>query len=147
MLTRHAGGGRPDGVLESLDIPGVTRVGPLGLTVEARILRRSGLPRDLRKMGPNMAYFDREQIVSPVLVRLRSPGDRFQPMGMPGSRKLKDVFIDDKIPKGTRDRIPLLADAEGVFWIIGHRIAERVKVTSETRDVLWVSVLDDARVG
>lgn len=146
-LTRHVDRMPAGVVLEALDIPGITRVAPLGLTVEARIFGRSGLPHDLRKMGRWMAYFDRRQIVSPVVVRVRSPGDTFQPMGMPGSRKLKEVFIDDKVPRATRDQIPLLADAEGIFWIIGHRIAERVKVSPRTEEVLWVKVLDDAVIG
>jgi len=146
LLTRQADPMPTGAVLEALEIPGVTRVAPLGLTVEARVFGRSGLPDDLRKTRSSMAYFDHEQIVSPVVVRVRSPGDTFQPMGMPGSRKLKRVFIDDKIPRATRDQIPLLADARGVFWIVGHRISERVKVNPDTREVLWVKVLEDAAV-
>jgi hypothetical protein len=44
---------------------------------------------------------------------------------MTGSRKLQNFFVDEKVPRHTRDRIPVVVDADGrVLWVVGHRLAE-----------------------
>ena len=56
-------------------------------------------------------------------VRTRRPGDRFQPSGMTGTKKLQDFFTDAKIPREQRDSIPLLVCERGIAWVVGHRVA------------------------
>ena len=56
-------------------------------------------------------------------VRARRPGDRFQPLGMTGTKKLQDFFTDAKVPRWQRDSIPLLVCDRGIAWVVGHRIA------------------------
>ena len=58
-----------------------------------------------------------------VTVRTRRPGDRFQPSGMTGTKKLQDFFTDAKIPREQRDHIPLLVCERGIAWVVGHRVA------------------------
>ena len=77
-----------------------------------------------------MAYLDSEAIRSPVLVRTRKPGDRFQPAGMAGRKKLQDLFVDSKVPRHWRDRIPLLECDGEIAWVVGHRIAEWARAPS-----------------
>jgi tRNA(Ile)-lysidine synthase len=86
----------------------------------------------------NWAYLDLERITPPLTVRSAVRGDRFTPLGSPGSQKLKKFFIDQKIPRQDRLRIPVLADSRGIVWLIGQRIDDRVKVTSETSQILGV---------
>ncbi len=81
--------------------------------------------------GAQVAYLDSEAIRSPVLVRTRKPGDRFQPAGMTGRRKLQDFFVDSKVPRHWRDRIPLLECAGEIAWVVGHRIAEWARAPSQ----------------
>ncbi len=69
-----------------------------------------------------------------VSVRGRSPGDRFQPFGMSGTKKLQDFFTDAKVPRGQRDSIPLLVCDRGIAWVVGHRVAD------------WAKAGDDATV-
>ena len=57
-------------------------------------------------------------------------------MGMGGVKKLKEYFIDRKIPQTLRRKIPLLVDIQSVIWIAGEGISERVKVALETKIVL-----------
>ena len=71
-------------------------------------------------------------------LRNRRPGDRFHPLGAPGSRKLKDYLIDAKIPQSDRDRIPLLVDELGIICVLGYIISERVRVKPETREFYHV---------
>jgi tRNA(Ile)-lysidine synthase len=82
------------------------------------------------------AYLDFDRVVFPIVFRRRQPGDRFQPFGMTGEKKLKAFFIDEKIPRAERDRIVLLCDQERILWVCGHRVDQRVAVTPETRQIL-----------
>lgn len=69
-------------------------------------------------------------------VRNRRNGDMITPSGMKGSKKLKDYFIDEKIPREERTLIPLAAVENEVIWIIGKRYSQRFKVTNKTKEVL-----------
>jgi tRNA(Ile)-lysidine synthase len=69
------------------------------------------------------------------------PGDRFQPLGVKGEQKLKEFFIDHKIPRFERPGVPLLVSGETIIWVVGHRISELVKVAEETERVLRVEVV------
>ena len=69
------------------------------------------------------ARLDREALTGPLLVRTRRPGDRFQPLGMRGEKKLQDFFTDSKVPRSWRDRVPLLVSGRGIAWVVGYRVA------------------------
>ncbi|WBW49497.1 tRNA lysidine(34) synthetase TilS [Peptoniphilus equinus] len=58
-----------------------------------------------------------------LVVRNRRPKDRFHPKGMVGTKKLKEYFIDEKIPRRMRDRVPLLCDESGIIWVVPYRKA------------------------
>ena len=68
-------------------------------------------------------------------------GDKMDPLGMGGRhKKVSDIFTDAKVPRSERARVPIVADAQGIVWIAGHTLAERVKVTDKTARVLYLSV-------
>jgi len=81
-------------------------------------------------------YMDYNAIRFPVEIRNIKTGDRMQPLGMEGKRKIKDIFIDAKIPKKRRCRIPLLVDRDSVLWIIGMKMNNAVKLTKMTEKVV-----------
>jgi tRNA(Ile)-lysidine synthase len=91
--------------------------------------------------SPNVALLDYESLQFPLRVRNFRPGDRFQPMGAGGTQKVKEFFIDHKIPKFERPKIPLLLSGEVIAWVAGYRIDERVKITPNTRKVLRVEII------
>lgn len=68
-------------------------------------------------------------------------GDRIIPFGMDGSKKLKDVFINMKIPKEIRDHIPLVEINNEIAWIVGVKISEKFKITKDTKKLLKISVI------
>ncbi len=70
------------------------------------------------------ALLNRDALGATATLRTRRPGDRFQPSGMTGHKKLQDFLTDAKIPRQHRDRIPLLICANGIAWIAGHRTAQ-----------------------
>jgi tRNA(Ile)-lysidine synthase len=83
------------------------------------------------------ATFDADQIKFPLLIRTRRDGDRIEPIGLNGSKKVKDMFIDLKIPPEWRKRVPLVEDANGqLLWIAGIRRSRHALVTLETRRLL-----------
>ena len=70
------------------------------------------------------------------------PGDRLGPLGMGGRhKKVSDIFTDAKVPRHDRNRVPIVADAQGLVWVAGHTLAERVKVTEKTVRILYLSVI------
>ncbi len=75
------------------------------------------------------AYFAPDSLSGGLWVRSREEGDRFQPLGMRGSKKLHDFFIDAKVPRDWRDRVPLLVGRQGIAWVVGHRTADWARVT------------------
>ena len=85
-------------------------------------------------------WFDYDKIKSSLKIRHREPGDFFTVTETGGRKKLKDYFIDCKIPREERERIPLLADGSHILWILGYRISQYYKVTSQTKTVLKVHV-------
>ncbi len=82
------------------------------------------------------AYFDLNKTGDKLVVRVRQPGDRFQPLGISQPKKLGEFMIDAKIPHAWRQRIPIVSSPEQILWVVGWRIDERVKVTEGTRQVL-----------
>ena len=85
-------------------------------------------------------YFDYNKIEDNIIIRNRKDGDKIKPLGMSGSKKLKDIFIDMKIPREHRDTIPIIQFGDDIGWIVGLKISEKFKITSETGKVLKIIV-------
>ncbi|MCA0972699.1 tRNA lysidine(34) synthetase TilS [Halobacillus litoralis] len=63
---------------------------------------------------------DAHHVKLPLVVRTRRNGDRIRLRGMKGSKKVKDIFIDQKIPAAKRDTWPLVTDSQGkILWLVG----------------------------
>ncbi|QOX65375.1 tRNA lysidine(34) synthetase TilS [Anoxybacterium hadale] len=73
--------------------------------------------------------------VTPIL-RTRKPGDYIVPFGMRGRKKLQDFFVDAKIDKLDRDRIPIVSIGAEVIWIVGSRTSENFKVEDATEQII-----------
>jgi tRNA(Ile)-lysidine synthase len=88
----------------------------------------------------NQELLDADAVRGPLFARPPRPGDRFDPLGMTGTKKLSDFLIDAKVPPGQRSRLVVLCDRDGPVWLVGYRIAHRVRVTPNTRNVLRIQV-------
>jgi tRNA(Ile)-lysidine synthase len=87
------------------------------------------------------ALFDAD-CLDKLVVRRRRPGDRMRPRGGRGSRKLSDLLVDAKIPRGTRESLPLLATAGGlILFVPGLRPSDEARPDEETRRWLEVCVV------
>jgi len=92
-----------------------------------------------------VACLDAEKVLMPLTIRNVKPGDRFQPLGMQGEKKIKDFFIDEKVPLTERKRIPLVLCKEAVVWVGGMRIDHRLRVTQNTRKMLTITLKSEDR--
>jgi tRNA(Ile)-lysidine synthase len=86
------------------------------------------------------ALLDYDRLRFPLKVRNFRAGDRFHPLGAGGTQKVKEFFIDHKVPRFERERVPLVVSADGIVWIVGHRIDERFRITPCTKRVLKIRV-------
>jgi tRNA(Ile)-lysidine synthase len=113
----------------ALAVPGLTAIPWAGGEIDARI--------DPSPDTPSAEAIDLEQVSLPLVVRTAAAGDRFDPLGMDGrSMALADFFRGRKLRREHRTHVPLVCDQTGIIWVVGHRIADRVKVTKKTRRTL-----------
>jgi tRNA(Ile)-lysidine synthase len=128
-----------------LNIPGITRLTD-GTELRAEILDlKEGFLEDYkRSKTTEEEVFDLEKLELPLVVRTRRAGDRFWPLGAGGEKKLKDFFIDEKIPRPRRDDWPLVCDGRHPIWVVGLRVDERQKITPSTRRAVRLSILRKA---
>jgi len=85
-------------------------------------------------------YFDYDTIKDDMFIRNRENGDYFIPFGMNGKKKLKDYFIDEKVPKEERDNIPLVCFDGNIAWVVGYRTSDIYKITEKTKNILKIRV-------
>lgn len=84
---------------------------------------------------PRVEYVDAERFAGAPRLRRSREGETFTPLGMRGVKKLSDFLTDEKVPTNERARQTVVADDRGVVWVVGRRIAERVKITEETKTI------------
>ncbi len=87
---------------------------------------------------PQCIWIDGEKLHLPLTVRTVCNGDRFQPLNMAGSQSLADFFINQKIPRHQRRRIPLLCSGDQIVWVCGYRLDDRFKITAQSKVVYQV---------
>jgi len=122
---------RPAKTRKTFDVPvaGATTIPELNLSISTKVLNEIKSPSRLARMcTPNRQYFDLDAVRTPLEIRLRRPGDSFRPLGVRGSKKLKDFFIDKKVPRFLRDRAPMLLSGGRIMWVMGHAIDDRYRL-------------------
>ena len=90
---------------------------------------------------PMEAFFDAACLTEDLIVRNFRKGDFFQPLGMAGHKKIKNLFIENKLALSARALWPLLATVNEVLWIPGYGRSERAKITYETASILRVKLV------
>jgi tRNA(Ile)-lysidine synthase len=120
---------RPAEPSQPLPVPGCAAWGDLRIVAE---------------VGPSTAgrvvateRIDLDRVVLPLVVRGPQAGDRFAPLGLNGhTQPLADFLRARRVPCPDRPRVALVCDQAGIVWVVSHRIADRVRVSAQTRQVL-----------
>jgi tRNA(Ile)-lysidine synthase len=91
---------------------------------------------EIRGSGQYTALFDIDQLTFPLLLRNYQPGDRYTPLGMCGTKKVKKLFNERKLPPAARASCPVLISGADLLWVLGHQRAEAGRLNRQTRRVL-----------
>jgi len=121
----------------ALAVPGTTTL-PDGRRLSAEwveVSAASALPH-----GAGTVELDAHDLAGPLAVRWPRSGDRFRPLGGPGSKRLTRFLRDAGIPRHDRGRVALVCNAEEVLWVAGLRPSETRRVHAGTRRRLRLSV-------
>ncbi len=119
-----------------LEMPGEVRVPEAGLVISAHPASREEIPETLEARGGTIAVAAGE-LSAPLIVRNWQPGDVVRPLGLVGRRKLQDFFVDRKVVRSERHRVPSVTDTRrGIVWVVGHTVADDFRVTPSTKGVL-----------
>ncbi len=89
----------------------------------------------------DMIYIDPSKVKEELVLRYREPGDMFAPIGMKGTKKLKEYLIDEKVPREERDGLELIADGNEIVWIVGGRLSEKYKITEDTSAAIVIKYI------
>lgn len=114
---------------------GFIKVKEIGTIIETQVVSINKYKRS--KSDKSCNWFDFNKIKGGIVVRNRRSGDKIKLSG--GSKKIKDLFIDIKIPKEDRCKVPVIADDQGILSVGNFRNSENYKIDEETKEVLKVS--------
>lgn len=89
------------------------------------------------------ALMDLSQLSFPLLVRPWQPGDKIQPLGMKGKKKISDLATDKKFNLLEKEKIRVVESEGQIIWVPGLCISEKVKVLPETKEVFCISHIPD----
>lgn len=101
-------------------------------TITAKIVGADDFSDTIEEYSRNRAVMDYDAVTGDMYVRFRMSGDRFRPLGLSGSVKLKDFFINKKIQETQRKTCPLVCDTNGIIWVAGSIIADGVRISGKT---------------
>ncbi|MBU0672151.1 MAG: tRNA lysidine(34) synthetase TilS [Candidatus Margulisbacteria bacterium] len=120
----------------TLGVPGEIEVKEVGKKIKVTEVEGAEVSDD-----PKVAFVDYAALGKNLIIRNRGEGDRFIPLGMKGSKKLQDFFVDQKIPAEFRDYIPIIESAGRIVWVAGLRLDDRSKTTKKTKKFVKLELL------
>ena len=125
-------------ICRKLSIPGTTFIEELNVKISASVIKYEDAKRECLKTSQQSStqLFDYEKLEGGINIRNRNNGDVFKPYGSNGTKKLKKMLIDDKIPREERDKLVLAAAGNEIIWIMGFKTSDKFKVTENTKHIL-----------
>ncbi|MFV9511714.1 tRNA lysidine(34) synthetase TilS [Tepidibacillus sp. LV47] len=120
-----------------IPIPGVVEIPHINKRIRAYVLKERNDPKGIF----DVFDYDRFQ-EKKITVRSRKNGDRMQVKGMNGSKKVKDIFIDQKIPKEWRDKQPIIEADGQILWIPGIKQSSLKRISEKTKSFLYIQMED-----
>lgn len=137
LVAKRSRYGEPGLRERKLPLEGELDLPEAGLVLKTREMdynRESPIPQG------NTVWMDLGKIVPPLKVRGWRAGDRFIPLGMKKIKKLQDFFVDSKVPRRARKRVPIVEDSQKIVWVAGLRMDQRVRIDGDTKRVLEIEL-------
>jgi len=119
---------------------GPLEIKELKLKFEGKKIKR-GKSLSLDFDDQTSAFLDLGKLKFPLLVRNRSEGDRYKPLGAPGQKKLKEIMRAKGIPLSERERRPVFLSGDKIIWILGLAVSEKFKVEKGSGDIFEIKKL------
>ena len=115
---------------------GSTAIAAIGFRFDAKMFKRGAAqcPRMI-DLEPMEALFDTTALGANFAVRNLRPGDRLEPQGTRGTRKVQDIFVDRKLPRALRARWPIVIAGETIIWIPGMARSRHALISQETAKI------------
>jgi len=117
-------------------IPGSVKIDEIGETYSLKIITKEEYKNN--SGDGNEIYLDYDKLSKDVVLRSRTAGDKITLSGMRGHKKIKDYFIDRKVPAFERDKIPLLTSKDEVYAVIGYCISADAGINEQSRNYLVI---------
>lgn len=133
---------KPHPVFQKLNIRGKTFFRSF-LVLHAKIVQNS--TQIFKNLDTNNAL-DCSKVKGSLILRSRLDGDKIRLQKRGGTKSLKKLFNEAKIPPEQRDNIPVIADEEGVVWVCGFGISERAAASDDAPEILTIEVEGDTNV-
>jgi tRNA(Ile)-lysidine synthase len=133
--------GAPRNLAIEVALPGRTEIGELGLALEVGLASNTDLEAIKAGLSAERAAFDADRVGRRLQLRSARPGDRFQPLGMSGRKRVSEFLIDAGTPRILRDDVLLLTRGPEIVWVTGMRPAHPFRVQSGTRRVMIAQLL------
>lgn len=130
---------KPEAGFKAEIFPRSLLIKELGLNMEFSKIDIENLP-DIHHAGHNVAFFDMDKLSFPLVLRNFRPGDKFQPLGMSGTQKVKKYFINNKVARAQRTKCLILLSQDKIMWVVGYRIDDYFKVKQSARNILKVEL-------
>ncbi len=118
---------------------------PADFDLGERLLTRP--PAEASFGGPDRAFLDADRVQFPLNLRMVRPGDRMQPFGMTGHRKVSRMLAERAVARHDRPRRLVVEDQERIVWAVGLTTSEHTRITEDTRRVLELRLRPRANDG
>jgi len=131
---------RDPGVVLRIESPDERKIAHNGVVMTCSILERAPVSQRTEDDGISEC-FDLDRIRFPLRVRNAARGERFTPLGAPGSKRISAWLRDHKVPREMRASSLVVEDADGeVLWLWPHRLAQKAALNDSTRNVLRIRI-------
>ena len=122
---------------------GITEVSEIGGALQSRVIDQDEYIKissnERTKESDYTQFFNLDLFKGDILIRTRLDGDRIRPYKLDGVKKLKDYFIDQKVPRDQRTIIPLIAQDNKIAWVIGMRTSDEFRARGDTKRIWMLS--------
>ena len=92
---------------------------------------------DCNSNGNDICRLNSKKISLPLYIRTRKNGDYIEQLGLNGKKKIKEIFIENKIPQNLRDNYPILVDSEDqIIWLPNLKKSKFNSQNNEFYDII-----------